>query len=1015
MSKNTRYEMAAAYVSVLPSLEGLAKELERQISAATPKLRRDLNSAFSQGASGAVGSIGRVLNGASSVFTSGGKAFGSLLLNGVNSAGSAFNESLRVAARTATSALAIGVGAISTQVIAGGLTRALGINEAESKLKSLGYVGEEFNQIMLNAGNAVDGTAYTLADSVGAAGQLLASGVKPGKELQGVLANIGKLTDLSSNRSYGDITAMFAKNAAAGIVQMVDLNQLIDAGVAILPALQKQFGKTGVEVKKMASAGLISFNDFNEAIEGIDFDSALYASMNVKSAFNNVRAQLSKIGANLWDPIIRGLAPALGRVRELLQILQKSPAFAGFVNKVQTQLASAMATVNAFFDNLVALFKSSEFVDGWVKKIIDSFKGFREAIKGVEGPLAGLGLALGSSFLSQLPLIGSFFSKISVGAGLMGGMFFQLFKDSDLLRGALSTLVDTVKTVFSSFSIGGGDGFKVVGDSIAEVVTGLTSVIAGIDLSNLGSLDFSGFFAGIFDGLSDLISGLVMNADRIKDAVGSVFSSVGGALEGVAGDSNLSVGEWLAETIVKGVELAANVLSIVAPLLVGAVSALGKVVTSDFGQGLLAGLVGFAGYIAKHEGLLVALGVALTGLFIGGKLSKPLIGAVNFLKGFKAPALNGGNGPVGLIDGITGFLKSLMGNFASIVKSAGKVLVTVFKTLGKIFASMVTALASVGTAVMQGAAPLAALGVFILAIGGLTWLLDKMNFFDILGGVLNDVVGLIAFVLEKVLEVAGQAVGVIGQAWEMLSSAFSGVWQVLEPVLAFARDSFITVFAEISALFLAAIDTVGQNVALFISTASEGLSTVISSVQGLLGDLALNGVAAGDGAFASAAGITALAGSLGLLTSGGLLDDVLGGLGSLWTSLVDGLTGKDSSGISELVALSDAMKTFDGGVSTLPEKWLALGSSAMSSGQVLMQNFGQGMVSGLQVAEAVVGAALLAMIARLQSQVNAVPIQLRVNQPSIGGRSGNTYNSTTNFDVSVNNPSVLASLARSAR
>ena len=55
------------------------------------------------------------------------------------------------------------------------------------------------------------------------------------------------------------------------------------------------------------------------------------------------------------------------------------------------------------------------------------------------------------------------------------------------------------------------------------------------------------------------------------------------------------------------------------------------------------------------------------------------------------------------------------------------------------------------------------------------------------------------------------------------------------------------------------------------------------------------------------------------------------------------------------------------------------------------------------------------MIARLQSQVNAVPIQLRVNQPSIGGRSGNTYNSTTNFDVSVNNPSVLASLARSAR
>ena len=67
MSKNTRYEMAAAYVSVLPSLEGLAKELERQISAATPRLRRDLNRAFSQGASGAVGSIGSVLNGASSV------------------------------------------------------------------------------------------------------------------------------------------------------------------------------------------------------------------------------------------------------------------------------------------------------------------------------------------------------------------------------------------------------------------------------------------------------------------------------------------------------------------------------------------------------------------------------------------------------------------------------------------------------------------------------------------------------------------------------------------------------------------------------------------------------------------------------------------------------------------------------------------------------------------------------------------------------------------------------------
>lgn len=976
MAEHKQYELASAYVAILPSLEGLSKELKSQLDAAMPSMGKSLSNGLNSAMSGAAKGFSNILGKSGSLFAGAGKALGSTLTSAVVSTGKTFQEVMTVGAKAVGGALSASVAAVGAQVVGGGLSRSLGLNEAESKLQALGYNAQKMQEVMTAAANAVDGTAYAMNESVNSATQFIAAGITNGSELESVLKNVGKLADISG-RSFSDMGAIMSKNASAGIVQWEDLVQLINAGVPIQAYLAKQMGKSVSEIRKMASAGKITFEDFNKAVSGIDFNSAVYAAMNVQLAFKNVRAQLSKIGANLWEPIIDGLGPILVRVREGLVSLQKMPIFNDLMNKVQTAFAGGMDKISKSVEGVVSVLESAGKSQDVFSKLIDNFKKFRSAITGIEGPLLGVGAAIGSGFLSQLPIVGRLFGKVSFGAGLMGGTLIQAYNSSEDLQNALGRLGDTLKNVLSGFKgFDNADWSKTLGDSIAGVVDAISGAFSKIDLSKIGSLDLSSIFSSIFGNVADFINTLVENGGRISGAIKDVIDTISQTVKNIAGDQDVSVGEWLGEVVVRGIELAADAIEFVAPIIEGVVNAISKVITSDFAKGVFKWLGDAAEWISSKEDLLIGLGATLATLFVAGKLSGPLTSMMGFFKGFKT----------------TG------------AASAGAGLTSVIASLGTAGSALLAAtpgiLAGILGLVAIGLAITAALGAFEL-VGG----------FELLKVVLDRIYFLLTDFSVFLKDMFFQLIDTVAYGIEKISGALGLSGEDIVPFLTELADNFTQILGMISETVQTVVKEIGDVVTEIINF----LKDLIPNTVKLLTTLSEDGLTAGTGAFAAAAGITALAGSLALLGGGSLLAELGSGLGSLWTGFTSWATGEDTSSAGKLSEMADALNKFDGNIEALPETWIFIGEKAYASGSLIIQDFGRGMLDGLVTVQQQIIDGIMAMIATIQAQINTVPLELSVNTPNLAGGSGNTYNSTTNFDVSVNNSSVTKSLARSAR
>lgn len=1044
MAAQKTYEMAAIYATVLPSLKGMASELKEQMQQAMPSVQRSLQNGLKNAFSSSAVNFNNLLSGSVRIFGQMGLALTRSLLGSVRSFGSAFREVFTTAAKAAGTAFTASLAAVGGQIAAGGFTRALNLNEAQAKMEALGYSAAKMQEIMGAASGAIDGTAYALNESVGAATQFLAAGITGGSELESVLKSTAKLADISG-ATFGEMGAIMSKNAAAGIVQWEDMVQLIDRGVPIQSYLAKQMGKTTAEIRKMASAGEITFEMFAKAVNDIQFDSTTYAAKNITLGFRNVRAQLSKIGATLWEPIVDGLGPIFVQVREGLIALQENSGFMDLINRIQTFLAEGMGSIGDFITKIVDGMKGIGGSISTIDVVIDKFDAFRESLKGLEGPIIGVGLALTSGLISKIPVVGGLFGQISVGAGLLGGVLFQAYNDSTKLQESIGNLVGIAKDFIGSIQLPTDKTmFKTIGDNIAGVIDIINSALTNIDLN----IDFGAIFESVFTNIGDFVSTIVANSDVIVGAIQGLIDGVGQALAQLSSNNEMSVGEWLGTTVIDGIKLAAGALQAVIPLIISLVSGIVNVATSDFGKTILGWFVSLAEFLTKHEGVLIALTGTIAAIFIGSKLIASVSAMISFFKGFKGDAsvLDGSNALADMIKGLFGAFDEIItgigGSFKKIIstvgeiitsvgeliatiikalqpiiRAAGSTLVLIFQTLGTVFSTMVRSLAVVGQAVVSAAPYLAALGVFILAIGGIAYLLDKMNVFEILGKLGNFVTDTLVNVITVILTAVTGLITVIGEAFNMIGGALQTAWQTVEPVLSWLRDSWIAVVETLGGLLTTALPVLTDSVNSFVSTMGENLVSVIGSVDSLLLTLATNGVLAGVGATAAAGGIMALAGAMLALAGTGLLGNVAGATSGLITGFIEDKTGKDFSMINQLTEMARAVAVFNNGVATMPEQWATISTTAYTSAYNIMTNFGQGLSDSLISVEARIAAEITSMMQRLQEQITNSALNVNINAATANAAnaSTNNYSSSTNYNVNVNNSSVVKTMARSAR
>lgn len=239
-----------------------------------------------------------------------------LLKNGINE----LEAPIKRVSDMATNAIENTLKSAMNQIKNGGWSRAQKIDNAKFMLKGLGLDEKTF---MEAADWAVSGTAYTLDAAANAASQFGASGYKDLEQLKYMLRSISGVAAMT-NRDFEEISYLWTQMAGLGRVTGMTLTSLSMKGINAAKTLGDAIGKTETEVREMVSKGQIDFDTFAKAMDDAFGQHAKDANDTFSGATANIRAALSKLGADFFSIILssKNFNTALNAVRETLNMIR---------------------------------------------------------------------------------------------------------------------------------------------------------------------------------------------------------------------------------------------------------------------------------------------------------------------------------------------------------------------------------------------------------------------------------------------------------------------------------------------------------------------------------------------------------------------------------------------------------------------------------------------------------------------------------------------------------------------
>lgn len=312
----------------------------------------------------------------------------------VKKAGGKFGQALQAAAKVGLAGGAVAIGTALTK----GFGRLKSIEQAQATLTGLGHSAQSVEQIMQNTNAAVKGTAFGLGDAATVAAQLVASGIKPGQDLQKTLTLVGDSATIAGV-GIDQMGAIFSKAAASNKVQMDIIGQLHDAGVPALQLIAKEMGVTAEEASTMASKGEVDFATFEKAMAQGMGGAAQESGKTLSGAFDNSMAAVGRFGANLIQDVypqltefFNGFIEWMGPVEEMGKVIGESlgDALRNFTDWVKENkdtiqsfipvIATAAAGLGAYFaiTKTMAAFKA---IQAWYLATTLSQKGLNAAMR----------------------------------------------------------------------------------------------------------------------------------------------------------------------------------------------------------------------------------------------------------------------------------------------------------------------------------------------------------------------------------------------------------------------------------------------------------------------------------------------------------------------------------------------------------------------------------------------------------------------------------------------------------
>lgn len=612
------YNLATAYVPIVPSMDGVGKAIEKAFGDASKTTGSKTGQSIGKGLSvGFAAKVGAVAGIASNVF---GK-----------------------------------VASVVTSSLGSAIDRADQMNNFPKVMKNLGYSSEDAAASIRKITNALDGLPTTSSAMTGMVQQLAP-----------LTSNLDEATDiaLAFNNAMlaGGASTMEQENALTQYTQMLSAGKVdMQAWRSIQAAMPGQLnqvaeammgaGHNANDLYEAMKDGKYSFDDFNKAVMDLNQNGfgkyasfaqqAKDATQGIGTAMENVKNRVAKAVQKVIDAVgVENIAGAINRFSS--QFGKVGDAAAGMVTDVKKKFSEAGKWITGLYDKLdktgaITRFKdtiSTAFesarsrVTEAVDRIAGSFKGLvpdGAIVSAIEGVLKYVGTVF-SDFADWIADTVEWWSKFIAAlkdtgavqqlAGALGGLFDAIGDVADAFRGA----GDMAESAAGRFDSAKGSAellgavIKVAADLVQKMADQLKRVAEWVKkftdtLSDSGALDtWMDALERIFSALGDALGSL----KRLGKALDGGKKSAEGAGDGL--DTAAAAAKGFAAYI----NAVAGVVETVSGVIDGIATAVGKLADGiDWLNEKFPILGQVIGFLLDPMGSLADMAGNLFGLFSG--------------------------------------------------------------------------------------------------------------------------------------------------------------------------------------------------------------------------------------------------------------------------------------------------------------------------------------------------------------------------------------------------------------
>lgn len=570
------YNLATAYVPIVPSMDGVGKAIEKAFGDASKTTGSKTGQSIGKGLSvGFASKIGAVAGITSNVFSK--------------------------------------VASVVTSSLGSAVDRADQMNNFPKVMKNLGYSATDAAASIKKISDALDGLPTTSSAMTGMVQQLapLTSNLDEATDIA-LAFNNAMLAGGASTTEQENALTQYTQMLSAGKVDMQawrsiqaampgQLNQVAEAMMGA--------GHNANDLYEAMKSGKFSFDDFNKAVMDLNQNGfgkyasfaqqAKDATQGIGTAMENVKNRVAKAVQKVIDAVgVENIAGAINRFSS--QFGKVGDAAAGMVTDVKKKFSEAGKWITGLYDKLDKTGAITRFKDTISTAFESARSRVTEAVDRIAGSFKGLvpDGAIVSAIEDVLKYVGTVFSDFAdwvADTVEWWSKFIAALKDTGAvqqLAGALGSLFDAIGDVADAFRGAGdmaesaagrfdsakgsaellGAVIKVAADLVQKMADQLKRVAEWVKkftdtLSDSGALDtWMDALERIFSALGDALGSL----KRLGKALDGGKKSAEGAGDGL--DTAAAAAKGFAAYI----GAVANVVETVAGVLDGIASAAGK-------------------------------------------------------------------------------------------------------------------------------------------------------------------------------------------------------------------------------------------------------------------------------------------------------------------------------------------------------------------------------------------------------------------------------------------------------